>query len=155
MTRAAELWRVCRAWPSARQVTVLAPGVRAAEGEEQGQGATARWGPEAAHSTEAGRRTGAGDEGWSTRDEQARAREVLQARWGVRAQAGVDAAQAQGLTPGARPGVQVDGRAAIAWHRREPRRTQRQHPPPAARTRTARGASPADRQAEVSSGHRR
>jgi hypothetical protein len=126
VTRAAELWRVCRAWPSARQVTVLAPGVRAAEGEEQGQGATARWGPEAAHSTEAGRRTGA--EGWSTRDEQARAREVLQARWGVRAQAGVDAAQAQGLTPGARPGVQVDGRAAIAWHRREPRRTQRQHP---------------------------
>jgi hypothetical protein len=45
-------------------VQVPVPGVRAAEGEEQGQGVTARWGLEAAQSTEAGRRTGTGSEGW-------------------------------------------------------------------------------------------
>jgi hypothetical protein len=97
---AAELSRVCRAWHRASEVKGLAPGVRAAEGEEQGQGVTARWGPQEAPSKEAGRRTGPGEEGWHTRDERARDREVLHARWGVLDTSGVDASQAQCLTPG-------------------------------------------------------
>jgi hypothetical protein len=58
--RAAELFRVCRAWHRASAVQVLAPGVRAAEGDEQGKGVTVRWGLEEAPSKEAGRRTGTG-----------------------------------------------------------------------------------------------
>jgi hypothetical protein len=37
--RAAELGRVCQAWPSTSEVNVLVPGHRGAEGEEQGKGA--------------------------------------------------------------------------------------------------------------------
>jgi hypothetical protein len=74
---AAHLQRVCRAWHSASEVQGLAPGVRGAEGEEQGQGVTARRGLTAAHAKEAGRRTGTGYEVWHTRDERARDREVL------------------------------------------------------------------------------
>ena len=79
---------------------VLAPGVCAAAGEEQGQGVTVRWGLEAAPSNEAGRRTGTGEEVWYARGERARDRAGLQARWGVLDQSGVYAAPAQGLTPG-------------------------------------------------------
>jgi hypothetical protein len=43
---------------------------------------TARWGLEAAPAKRAGRRTGTGDEGWHTRDERARAREVLHPQGG-------------------------------------------------------------------------
>ena len=72
--------RVCRTWHRTHGVQVPVPGVRAAEGEAKGTGVTARWGLEAAPSTEAGRRTGTGDEGWYTRDARARDRAVLQAR---------------------------------------------------------------------------
>jgi hypothetical protein len=57
--RAAHRERVCRAWHRAGAVQGLAPGVRAAEGEEQSKGATARWGLEEAQAKEAGRRTDA------------------------------------------------------------------------------------------------
>jgi hypothetical protein len=71
---------VCRTWHRTHGVQVPVPGVRAADGEEQGKGVTARWGLEEAQSHDAGRRTGPGYEGWYTRDERARDREVLQAR---------------------------------------------------------------------------
>jgi orotidine-5'-phosphate decarboxylase len=57
---AAHAQRVCRAWHRASEVQVLAPGVRAAEGEEQGKGVTVRWGLKEAQSKDAGRRTGTG-----------------------------------------------------------------------------------------------
>ena len=128
VNRAAQAQRVCRAWHRASQVKVLAPGVRAAEGEEKGQGTTARWGLEEAPSKDAGRRTGTGYEVWYTRDERARAREVLQARWGVLDQSGVYASQAQCLTPGDLPGVHVEGLEELGWHRRETRRKQSKQP---------------------------
>jgi hypothetical protein len=53
--------RVCRTWHRTHGVHVPVPGVRAAAGEEQGQGVTARWALEEAQSTEAGRRPGTGD----------------------------------------------------------------------------------------------
>jgi hypothetical protein len=124
---AGQLGRVCRAWHRASQVKVLAPGVRAAEGEEKGKGATARWGLKEAQSKDAGRRTGTGYEVWYTRDERARDREVLHARGGVLYKSGVYASQAQCLTPGDLHGVQVEGMDEIAWHRRETRRQQRKH----------------------------
>jgi hypothetical protein len=119
--------RVCRTWHSANGVQVPVPGVSAAAGEEKGTGVTARWGLEEAPSNEVGRRTGAGYEVWYTRDERARDREVLQARWGVLDTSGVDASQVRCLTPGGRHGVQVDGLDERAWHRRETRRQPRTH----------------------------
>jgi hypothetical protein len=107
-------------------VKVLAPGVRAAEGEEQGKGVTARWGLEEAQSKDAGRRTGTGYEVWYTRDERARDREVLHARWGVLDKSGGYASKVLCLTPGGLQGVQVEGLDDIAWHRRETRRQQRE-----------------------------
>jgi hypothetical protein len=79
---AAHRGRVCRAWHSTDEVPVLVPGVRGAEGEEQGKGVTARWGLEAAQSKEAGRRTGTGYKVWYTRDEWARAHKVLHPQGG-------------------------------------------------------------------------
>ena len=38
MTRAAQAWRVCQAWHRTSEVSVLVPGMRGAEGEEQGKG---------------------------------------------------------------------------------------------------------------------
>jgi hypothetical protein len=69
--------RVCQAWHRTSEVQGLVPGMRGAEGEEKGQGVTARWGLEEAPSTRAGRRTGTGYEVWCTRDERARDREGL------------------------------------------------------------------------------
>jgi hypothetical protein len=103
------------------------PGVSAAAGEEKGPGVTARWGLEEAPSNEVGRRTGAGYEVWYTRDERARDREVLHARWGVLYKSGVYASKVRCLTPGGLHGVQVEGMDEIAWHRRETRRKQRTH----------------------------
>jgi hypothetical protein len=107
---AAHLQRVCRAWHSASEVQGLAPGVRAAEGEEQGQGVTARRGLTAAHAKEAGRRPGPGSGGGGPpRDERARDRDALQARWGVREPSGADASPARCLPPGALPGARREG----------------------------------------------
>jgi hypothetical protein len=122
---AGEFERVCRTWHRTNGVQVPMPGVSAAEGEEKGQGVTARWGLEEAPSKDAGRRTGTGYEVWYTRDERARDREVLHARWGVLDQSGVYAAKVLCLTPGGLHGVQVEGMDEIAWHRRETRRKQR------------------------------
>jgi hypothetical protein len=152
---AAQAGRVCRTWHRTYGVQVPVPGVSAAEGEEQGQGVTARWGLEAAPSTDGGRRTGPGSEGWSTRDERARDREVLQAR-GV------------GLIPPAstqrkfwvllrevcmasRSQVWMTscGTAGKPGGNRDP------NPPPEATPRTERGELPADRHAAVSRGPRR
>ena len=124
---APERRRVCRAWHRTHGVQVPVPGVSAAEGEEKGKGVTARWGLEEAHSNEVGRRTGTGYEGWYSRDEQARDREVLQARWGGLDTSGVYASTVLCLPPGGLHGVQVEGRDEIAWHRRETRRQQRTH----------------------------
>ncbi len=120
--------RVCRTWHRTHGVQVPVPGISAAAGEEKGQGVTARWGLEEAQCKEVGRRTGTGDEVWDTRDERARAREVRQARGGVRYKAGVDAAKVRWLTPGGRQGVEVEGLEEIAGHRRESRRQQRKQP---------------------------
>jgi hypothetical protein len=92
--------RVCRAWHRASEVQVLAPSVRAAEGEEKGKDVTARWGLEEAPSKDAGRRTGTGEKVWYTRDERARDRKVLHTPWGGRDKSGVYASPAQCLTPG-------------------------------------------------------
>ena len=88
---------------------VLAPGVRAAEGEEKGQGVTARRGLEDAQSNDAGRRTGTGEAVWDTRDERARDRDVLQARGGGLDPSGAYASHALGLPPGGLPGAIRDG----------------------------------------------
>jgi hypothetical protein len=125
---AAHRGRVCRTWHSTHGVEVPVPGGSAAAGEEPGTGVPARWGPEAGPSQEAGRRPGTGDAGGSTRDARARDRDVLQARWGVRAHAGVAAAPGRGLPPGGRHGVQVAGRDDRAGQRRESRRPPRKHP---------------------------
>jgi hypothetical protein len=93
VTRAAQACRVCRTWHRTHGVQVPVPGVSAAEGEEQGKGVTARWGREEAQSKDVGRRTGTGYEVWYTRDERARDREVLHARWGVLDQSGVYASK--------------------------------------------------------------
>jgi hypothetical protein len=42
VNRAAQLWRVCQAWHRAHGVEVPVPGIRGAEGEEQGKGGIAR-----------------------------------------------------------------------------------------------------------------
>jgi hypothetical protein len=57
---AADAGRVCRAWHRTSEVKVLVPGVRGAEGEEQGKGVAARRGLKEAPSKRAGRRTGTG-----------------------------------------------------------------------------------------------
>jgi hypothetical protein len=75
------------------EVKVVAPGVRAAEGEEKGKGVTVRWGLEEAPSKDAGRRTGTGYEAWHTWDERARDREVLHAQGGVLYKSGVYASR--------------------------------------------------------------
>jgi hypothetical protein len=55
LLRAPDAGRVCRAWHSTSEVQVLVPGVRGAEGEEQGKGVAARRGLKEAPSTRAGR----------------------------------------------------------------------------------------------------
>ena len=74
--------RVCRAWHRTREVKVLLPGVRRAEGAEKGKGVIARWGLEEAQSNAAGRRTGTRYEVWYIRGERARDREALLLRLG-------------------------------------------------------------------------
>jgi hypothetical protein len=82
LTRAADAGRVCRAWHRTSEGQVLVPGVREAEGEEQGQGVVARRGLKEALSTRAGRRTGTGEEVWHARGAWARDHAALQSRWG-------------------------------------------------------------------------
>jgi len=86
--------RVCRAWHRTREVKVLLPGVRRAEGQEKGKGVTATWGLEEAQSEAAGRRTGTRYEVWHIRAERARDREVLPLRWDVLYRSGVFAVKA-------------------------------------------------------------
>jgi hypothetical protein len=54
------------------------PGMRGAEGEEQGKGVTARWGLQAAWNVCAERRTRTRSVGWHRRDERARDGEAPQ-----------------------------------------------------------------------------
>jgi hypothetical protein len=86
---------------------------------------TVRWGLEEAHSTRAGRRPGTGEEVWYTRDERARAREVLHPHRGVLYQSGVYTRHGRCLTLGDLHGVHVAGMDDIAWPRQETRRQQR------------------------------
>jgi hypothetical protein len=60
-----------------RAEEILTPGIRRAEGKENGKGVVVRRGLEEAQSEDAGRRTGTGSEVWYIRDEWARDHEVL------------------------------------------------------------------------------
>ncbi|MGH8071227.1 MAG: hypothetical protein ACRERE_39555, partial [Candidatus Entotheonellia bacterium] len=71
-----------QAWHSAGGVQGPPPGLSGAEGEAKGTGVTARGRLKEAPSTDAGRRTGTGEEGWDPRDAWARAHAVLPARGG-------------------------------------------------------------------------
>jgi hypothetical protein len=106
--------RVCQAWHRTSAVQVLVPGMRGAEGEAKGQGVHREVGLEEAQSKCAGRRTGAGEEVWYTRDERARDREVLH-RPRV---SGINPASTRG-TFGVLPG------AICWWSRRQGLRAER------------------------------
>src|SRR5882724_964012 len=76
-------WVVCARHGTARARGTAAHQVIAQpKTRSRARASTARWDSEEAQSTRAGRRTGTGDEVWHTRDERARAREVLHPQGG-------------------------------------------------------------------------